>query len=134
MSATHIEQITHAPEVIIEFVNRLVNQQFEYNGVERRSEVRQAITVPIRVQPLDSEFHPTGEPISAVSRNISGGGIAFVLQNPISAKYVQVEITDAEDNSLDIVSHVRHCTQHGEFYDIGCRFIADWNKTHETGE
>lgn len=132
MSATHIEQITHAPEVIIEFVNRLVNQLCEFNGVERRADVRQAITVPVRIQPLDSQFQPIGEVIKAVSRNISGGGIAFILPNPISAKYVQVELTDADKQTIDIVSHVRHCTQHGDFYDIGCRFIADWNKTQES--
>ena len=44
------EGLTHRPEDVVAFVNRLVNEHIEYDGPERRATRREPISVPVEVR------------------------------------------------------------------------------------
>jgi hypothetical protein len=108
-----------------------VNSYQSYEGPNRRSETRDAISVPIMVQPLDANFQPVGGPFCAVSRDVSGGGIGLIHTDPITAEYVHIRLTTRGGEELEVLGKVKHCTANGPYFQIGARFVVDWTGRQE---
>lgn len=122
------EGLTHRPEDVVAFVNRLVNEHIEYDGPERRATRREPISVPVEVQGLDGDFRVVGQPFSVMTTDISGGGIGFVHSEPIEFKYIGLKLRVRSGDEFQLVASVRHCTRNDEFYEIGGRFLVKWDE------
>jgi len=121
------ECLNHPPEKVVSFVQRLVQEVGAPSKQDRRSQPRKAICVPVIVHPLDEQFQPRGEPFSAVTKDISGGGVGLIHSEVIDSAYLQIEFTIPNEQQMSLLGHVRHCTRCGPSYHIGARFVVDWN-------
>lgn len=125
MSARHA--LLHEPDYVMRFVRDVIREQQIWNGKERRQDVRVTVCLPVTVQPLDTDFEPVGEPFKAITRNLSGGGIGLLNDEPIDTDYVLVTLRNRAGDEIDLVAHIRHCTYEDGGYLIGGRFIVRWD-------
>ena len=70
-------------EAVIPFVDKMVAFFDTQDGLQRRSEERMPVAVPLRIRVLDDLWEPVSEPVDAVSRNISHNGVGFYHQEAI---------------------------------------------------
>lgn len=121
------EGLTHRPEDVVAFVNRLVTEHTEYEGPERRATRRKPLSVPVEVQGLDDDFGVMGQPFSAMTTDISGGGIGFIHSEPLDFKYIGLTLRVRSGDEIQLIASIRHCTHIDEFYEIGGRFLVKWD-------
>lgn len=86
---------------------------------DRRAHPREAYTEQIEVEDA------SGNRITAISRDLSKGGISFISPSAIPLEKRTIYLSDRENESLRIVAKIVRCTQltHG-FYDIGAAFLS----------
>jgi hypothetical protein len=110
------------PDEIASFMQEVIVQHHQYSAYCRRSEPREPVAIPVRVQQLDENCLPTGPVISAVTRDMSVGGIGFFHTHPIELGRIQIrlEAPCSRDNRT-LLARVEHCTPCGDFYIVGCR-------------
>ncbi|MEM7452717.1 MAG: PilZ domain-containing protein [Planctomycetota bacterium] len=92
----------------------------------RRTEPRSPRSISLRVQLLDEDFHPAGDPFWTVSRDISVRGLGFIIPEPVDHKFLKIGLGE---NMPMVFSEVRHCTSIGQDYKlylIGVRFLDDY--------
>ena len=128
MPTKNIAGLGHRSEEVVAFVDRVTKECRSYEGPERRMANRQAIAVAVAVQPLDSEFELDGESFTAVTTNISGGGIGFVHRIPVCSPYVQLTLSLESGETFELLAAVRHCSPKADLYEIGGRFVVDWGE------
>jgi hypothetical protein len=130
MSHSTLESLLHPPEAVVRFIKRLISEYRDYEGPERRTETRSCVAVPVTVQFLDQEYRPLGAPFATMTHNLSGGGIGVVHDQPTPTNFIQVHLTLKSGESMNLIASVRHCTQKGNQYQIGARFIVKWDDTN----
>lgn len=130
MSISELASLRHPPEEVVAFVKRLTRDFEKRPGSERRAQPRKAITVPVVVQRLDDEFQPVGETFSALTKDISGGGVGILHSEPVTTGYLQIQFSTSEHEQMVLLSCIRHCTPCGQAYHIGGRFVVDWSAHH----
>ena len=123
------QALAQSPEVVVNFVRQLIEEQHRCVGIERRSDERESISVPVMVQPLDDQYEPQGPPFTALTRNLSGGGIGLLHNEPVSNSYIQVRLRNRASETLDVVANVRHCSFQDGHYLIGGRFVIRWDQS-----
>jgi hypothetical protein len=136
VTSTH-DCLTHRPETVVTFIRKLIAEQCEHSGPERRIESRNPVTIPVTIQCLDGYYRPTGSSITAVTNNLSGGGIGLVSPRPIDCKSILVLLKSQSGESLNLIGTVRHCTAVGDQYHVGASFVVQWDATarrHREGE
>jgi hypothetical protein len=82
------------------FMVRLTNGAQKYDGPERRSEPRFAITMSVPTQALDESRCRVGAPFVAITRSISRGGIAFYYTKPIAERFLAMQFRDRDGNTM----------------------------------
>jgi c-di-GMP-binding flagellar brake protein YcgR len=128
MSSSASENLRHAPEAVVKFIKRLIATYREYDGPQRRAETRSCVTVPVTIQFLDDDFRPINQPIATLTYNLSGGGIGIVHHEPITCNFIQVRLTLKNGDTMNLIASVRHCTQKGDYYQVGARFVVKWDE------
>lgn len=108
------------PEDLVDFVARVGGQLAPSH--DRREYTRFYFAVPIRVQPLDDFFRPTGVSFAAVTRDLSAAGIGVLYTKPVKSKYIEITVDFPPDHKILTVEVLR-CKPIGSFYDIGGRFV-----------
>jgi hypothetical protein len=117
-------------EILVRFADRTVaNRNTTYVGDERRSEPRHAVAIDVLAIPLDKKFKKCGDPFIAITRDLSSSGIAMFHNQHVTAKYLALEIIDAEGVRLRLVLSVLRSSPVGLFYEIGGRFIKKFEST-----
>jgi hypothetical protein len=127
MPNSALENLLHPPEVVVKFIKRLIAEYRDYDGPERRLETRSCVAVPVTIQFLDDEYRPLNVPISTVTRNLSGGGVGIVHDKPVRCKFMLVRLTLKSGETMHLIASVRHCTQTGDRFQIGARFVVKWD-------
>ena len=127
MSVSNMASLRHPPEVVVSFVNRLMDDHHPHDKPERRARPREPIAIPVSAQPLDANFRPTGDVFAAVTKDISTGGIGVIHSEQIVARYLQIEIATQDGEEMSLLAQVKHCTPYGPHYHIGARFVVDWS-------
>lgn len=117
-------KLIHPPEEIAEFVLRLVSRLTHYEGVERRSQGRHRIAIPLLAMPLDDQLFPVGEGFAAVTRDISSCGIALFHQRWVNSPFLAVELVDPDGQKLEAAVEVLRCQRVNEFYEIAGKFVT----------
>ena len=131
MSNSAFESLLHPPEAVVKFIRRLVLEYRDYEGPERRTETRSCVVVPVTIQYLDDEYQPLNRPIATTTHNLSGGGIGIVHCEPIPCNFIQVQLTLKSGETMNLIASVRHCTQKGDHFQIGARFIVKWDDSNQ---
>ena len=67
---------------------------------ERRREERYPSSVALRIQPLDMDFRPSGEPFCALTRDISRSGMGFINSEPFDHKYLRLSIPEHGESTI----------------------------------
>jgi hypothetical protein len=122
-----LESLLHPPEAVVKFIKRLISEYREYDGPERRSETRSCVVVPITIQYLDDNYQPISPPIATTTHNLSGGGIGLMHNERIPGNFIQVHLTLKSGETMNLIASLRHCTQKGNRYQIGARFVVKWD-------
>ena len=113
------------PEYTTSRVFDLVLSQVLHNGgVEHRSFERISWRVGLKIQPLDSDFQPDGDPYCAISSDVSRGGIGFIYPERMLHEYLRITISDT---SVSAIARVIHNTSIGTdeaLYLVGTEFLT----------
>lgn len=119
-------QATLAPEPpaeLVSFVERQIRDAQLYDGVERRSERRHLMAVPVLVQPVDAQFNATGAPFAAVTRDISQTGVGLVHEEPIDPQLLALRMCLAGEE-VKLVVEVLWCRAFGPYHYVGGKPIS----------
>ena len=127
MSVSNLDSARHSPEVVVSFVRRLIDSHRTLVEPERRSQPREAVVIPVNVQPVDSDFRPAGDSFSAFTKDISTGGIGLIHSESVGVKYLQIEIAAPSGEEMSLLAQVKNCTLKGKCYHVGARFVVDWS-------
>lgn len=111
------------PAELVSFVERQIRDARSYVGLERRSERRYLMAVPLWVQPVDGQFKAIGPPFAAVTRDISPKGIGLVHTQPIDPQLLALRMSLADEEVI-LAAEVVWCRPLGPFYYIGGEFFA----------
>ena len=71
-----------------------------YDGPERRKHKRMPMTVGIKVQPLDPRQPSIEAPFSAVTRDISRGGLAYISSRKADFEIVSISLADSPNRMV----------------------------------
>ena len=110
------------PTELVSFVERQIRNAQAYEGVERRSERRCLMVVPVLAQPVDEESNAIGAPFALVSRDISPQGIGLVHSEPIDQTLLALQMSLANEE-VNVVADVQWCKAFGPFYYFGGKFV-----------
>ncbi len=89
----------------------------------RRRHRREPKSISLRIQPLDLDYRPDGEPFWAVSRDISHKGLGFVNPEPVVHEFVRIGLFEQE---IAVIAKVCHSTSIGVKYPlflVGVQFL-----------
>lgn len=111
------------PDELVSFVERQIRNARPYAGVERRSDKRYLMAMPILVQPLDEQSNAVAVPFTAMTRDISPRGIGLVHTEPIEHGMLALRMSLAGEQ-VNLVAEVRWCRAFGPFYYVGAHFVS----------
>ena len=117
--------ITNSPDDVFDLINRLLDVADEGPVEENRISDRRPIAIPVKIQPLDANHQPVGEPFSAITRNISMGGVGLIANQTINTPIAEVTCA-GQFCQQPFLIHVRYSNQLEDFYLIGGNFVVDW--------
>ena len=95
------------------------------SGFERRTEERIAISVALKIQPLDMDFHVDGESFLALTRDFSQGGLGFISPEPFDHKHLRLSIPG--NGTASIIGRVCYNLPVGDeqpLYLVGVQFVS----------
>lgn len=119
----HATLAPEPPAELVSFVERQIRDAQLYDGVERRSERRHLMAVPVLVQPVDAQLNATGAPFGAVTRDISMTGLGLVHGEPIDPQLLALRMCLAEEE-VKLVVEVLWCRAFGPYYYVGSKAIS----------
>lgn len=109
----------HLQEIIVEYES--------YKKQFRRTDLREAVSVPVEVWELDDDLEPRSEPIHMVTRDISVGGTGMFHTDKLEPGYVQLRFSSPVSlEFFNVLAKVEHSTPCGRYFIVGCRFIHDF--------
>jgi hypothetical protein len=112
------------PAAVVNFMSRLAEGGQAYEGEERRSEPRFAITMTVWTRPMKHRFQVVGEEVAAITRDISAHGIALLCARPVSTPYLAVRMMNPQGESIVAVFRVTRCQARGPVHEIAGEFVA----------
>ena len=117
---THERLTNDSVEDFYTLVRELSNPRYE-----RRTEDRIAISVALKIQPLDMDFHPEGEAFFALTRDFSQGGMGFINSEPFDHTYLHLSIPG--HGTSTIIGQVCYNLSIGvdqPLYLVGVQFVS----------
>lgn len=88
--------------------------------------------MPVAAVPVDDDLQRIGEPFVAVSRDLSGKGIAIYHTRRISQRYLALELSTPSDEKLHVLLQVLRCRPVGLFYEIAGNFVSKIAQNHRS--
>jgi len=115
------------PNETVSFAKRQIRDAQFYKlfdrRIDRRSETRHSMAVPVLVQPVDEQFNPVGESFAVVTRDLSATGIGLIHSRPIDHKLLALQLQLAGEE-VNVIVEVAWCKPMGPFEYLGGRFIS----------
>jgi len=90
----------------------------------RQASRRRRVTL-LTVQPLDGDLALVGEPIWAMSQDISENGMGFICQHNLMQDFVQITVVEDNVTQFGVVRHSRIFDQPSGKFFIGVEFMDD---------
>ncbi len=120
------ESISSGQE-IFDFVQRTIDrngQDDTYAGLEKRSEKRCYVSLPVTATPTNEKLQPVGDSFYAVTRDISSQGITMFNTRTVDSSFLVLELMDPDGPKLKAVMEVLRCRPIGRFYEITGEFVT----------
>ena len=76
---------THLQEIIVEYES--------YKKQFRRTDTREAVSIPVEVTELNEDFEPTSEPLHMVTRDMSVGGTGIFHTENLECDYALLKFS-----------------------------------------
>lgn len=115
---------THLQEIIVEYES--------YKKQFRRTDTREAVSIPVEVTELNEDFEPTSEPLHMVTRDMSVGGTGIFHTENLECDYALLKFSSPVSlEEFSVLAKVEHSTRCGRYFIIGCRFVPDLAKELE---
>ena len=115
---------THLQEIIVEYES--------YKKQFRRTDTREAVSIPVEVTELSEDFEPTSEPLHMVTRDMSVGGTGIFHTENLECDYALLKFSSPVSlEEFSVLAKVEHSTRCGRYFIIGCRFVPDLAKELE---
>jgi hypothetical protein len=121
-SIDRIEQL-EPPQQLRDFIAKTIQEQdgaLERRGCGRRSYFAEVVAVP-----ANKQLQPIHQPFTALSPNISRGGIALLHVGSVRSDCLFLEIEDPNLAPARIVVKVLRSRLAGRSFEIAGRFTAD---------
>jgi len=96
-----------------------------YTGREVRGKVRQPFVAEVQAQRVDSTYRPVGPTFSAVTRDISVGGIGLIAPVLVDTPLLIVRIDHPTGLAKCLLMEVRRCRPFRKFFEVGGPFVTD---------
>ena len=103
----------------------LVFDMHKWDGVERRSEPRFAISVPVEVTPYEVEPLRAHLKFVAVTRDISASGITFLHTESVQEDFWLLEFARPRTKGIRLVLEVLYRRPIGPLWEIAGRFVTE---------
>lgn len=117
---------TASPEQVFEVINWAMDASGNSFDSNRRISERKTTYLPIEIQMISEDFQPVGETLSAVTRDVSVGGIGFITNCPITTSQIRVHFSTENDDTL--LMELKYCRLVGSMYLAGASFCVDWSE------
>ena len=108
---------------LMAFVQRQVFRDTPNAGMERRTEPRLVLGMPVIVHGVDERISPIGEPQAMVIRDFSRKGTGLVHELPFEHRRIVMRLSYPEEGTL-LAAEVRWSKPLGPFYQLGCEIVA----------
>jgi len=129
----HPPVLPQPPTELVSFVERQIRNAQAYDGVERRTERRCLMVVPVTAQPVDQQSNAMGAPFAVVTRDISPKGIGLVHSEPIDQTLLALQMSLAGEE-VNVVADVQWCKAFGPFYYFGGKFVKKLQSFPQPGK
>ena len=121
-SQKHLERASL--EQAANFIRRVIREDRLCVWADRRASPRYSIDLPVTATVLDDQFRPVGKTLWAVTRDISAIGLCIYHNQPITAKYLELNLSSSSiDEQLRVLLEVVRCKETGSLFEIGGRFV-----------
>ena len=91
-------------------------------GVERRSQRRNLIVVPVLIRPCNHEFRACGDLVAGMTRDISKRAIGLIHEENLEQHNLFAIQLDLADEHVNLMTEVVWCQPLGPYYFSACRF------------
>ncbi|WP_425614783.1 PilZ domain-containing protein [Anatilimnocola sp. NA78] len=92
--------------------------------VNRRQTLRHRASLVLEVQPLSADQGPLGDPLHAVSIDLSQSGLCFCCDRPLLTDLVMVRIQSAgQDHEVQLLARRIRCRRSGPLFEIAIQFL-----------
>ena len=115
-----------SPEKVLETVDWAIDSSAVAMNSDRRISERSVSYLPIEIQQIDDEEQFVGGIISAVTRDVSVGGIGIISPAVIETKKLQVRFSSDPD-SKPLLMELNYCNPVSVMYFAGASFCVDWS-------
>ena len=119
---------TVSPEQVFEVINWAMDASGSRFDSNRRINERKTTYLPIEIQMIGEDDQPVGEKFSAVTRDVSVGGIGFISSYPITTSKIQVRFSSSQDGGQVLLLDLKYCRPVGTMYLAGACFCVDWSE------
>ena len=119
---TSVPNSLKPPRELIAFAERQIREAQRYPGLERRSERRNLMVLPVVAQVVDDDFQPINAPFSLVTRDISPTGIGLIHIDPFEEELLALQMAIAGEKVI-VVVEVMWQRSIGPFYYSGAIFV-----------
>ena len=92
----------------------------------RRINERKRVVLTCEVQPLGEDLSRQGDPIHAISQDVSVSGFSFIVNAPITSEIVRINFPSSNSAS-PLFLNIRHQTRCGPFYVVGGEVAVNWD-------
>lgn len=116
--------LARPPQAVAAFVERAIRNSKYYDGPDSRAEPRYPVQLRVAAVPVDENLERIGEPFMAVSRDISGGGIAIYHTRGVTEKLLALELSTPAGEKTHVVMEILRCRPVGLFYEIAGKFVS----------
>ena len=107
-------------------LQEIIGEYENYKQKIRRSESREAISIPVEATLLDDSYHPIAESFHVVTRDISSRGVGVFHDRVVTGKYIYLKFhSPVSFQDFGVIASVEHCTPCGKYFIIGCRFLTE---------
>ena len=124
MNTTNAPQRAITRDGLALFLQEIITEYESYKASIRRTDNREAVSIPVEAQCLDDQGKPVGEPFHMVTRDISSGGLGMFHAEFVECGSIQLSLTSpVTSRNATILANVEHCTPCGKYFIVGCQFL-----------
>ena len=118
------EAVVEISPELLKFARRqLKNGPLGAPDVERRREKRVAVALPVLMQPVDKQLMPSGDLLTAATRDMSAEGLGVIVENYLVKGRLFAARLEIEDEQPCLLVKALWCMPMGPYFYAGLRAL-----------